>query len=169
MSRLQSRRGPASDSGAYVPTRSEIEAQTAQFRARKLEALANQPDPAETERQIAREKLRKNRRAEIEAAAAKIEANRFNEPDDYQPKCRVPVGPEGPREMSKSDICNVEFIDSQDLDSVFDSLIESVSFQHALEDCECRWNVADVDPDMMDLRDEPPFKGNPNRPYGIVR
>ena len=71
--------------------------------------------------------------------------------------------------MSKSDICNVEFIDSQDLDSVFDSLIESVSFQHALEDCECRWNVADVDPDMMDLRDEPPFKGNPNRPYGIVR
>ena len=60
--------------------------------------------------------------------------------------------------MTKSDICNVEFIKASDLDSIFDLLIESVSFQHALEDCECRWNVADVDPDMMDLSDPVPFK-----------
>jgi len=61
--------------------------------------------------------------------------------------------------MSKADICNVEFINASDLDAIFDSLIESVSFQHALEDCECRWNVADVDTDMMDLSDPVPFKG----------
>lgn len=159
MSRLASRRGPASDSGTYVPTAAEIEAQTAQFRARKLEALANQPDPAETERQIAREKLRKNRKAEIEAAAAKIEARRrlsFESDADAQP-------------MPKADICNVEFIDSQDLESVFDSLIESASFQHALEDCECRWNVADVDPDLMDLSDQPPFKSRDCVPFRAKR
>jgi hypothetical protein len=57
--------------------------------------------------------------------------------------------------MTKADICNVEFIDSQDLDPVFDSLIESVSFQHALEDCECRWGLGG-DPDDFDLSDDEP-------------
>jgi hypothetical protein len=162
MSRLASRRGPASASGAYVPTRSEIEAQTAEFKQRKLEALANLPDPAETERQSNREKLRKRRRAEIEAAEAKIEERRrlsFESAADAQP-------------MSREDICNVEFIDSRDLDRVFDDLIEAASFQHALEDCECRWNIADVDPDMMDLSDPPPFKGQkpfkPSGAFGVV-
>ena len=67
----------------------------------------------------------------------------------------------GPREMTKADICNVEFISARDLDDVFDGIIEAASFQHALEDCECRWNIADVDTDLMDLSDPPsakPFK-----------
>lgn len=59
-------------------------------------------------------------------------------------------------EMSREDIANVEFINASDLDSVFDSLIEAVSFQHGLEDCECRWRIADVNPDMMDLSDPAP-------------
>ena len=65
---------------------------------------------------------------------------------------------DGPREMTKIDICNVEFISARDLDEVFDGIIEAASFQHALEDCECRWNIADVDTDMMDLSDPLPFK-----------
>jgi len=147
---------------AYLPTPEEIAEHTGNFRARKLEALANQPDPAETERRIAREKLRKQRRAEIEAAEAKIEAKRrrsFESAADAQP-------------MTKADICNVEFIDSQDLDSVFDDLIEAASFQHALEDGECRWNIANVDTDLMDLRDPPPFKAQkpfkPSGAFGVV-
>ena len=63
----------------------------------------------------------------------------------------IPTEPDDRREMGREDIANVEFINSSDLDSIFDSLIESVSFQHALEDCECRWNVADVDTDLLDL------------------
>lgn len=157
MSRLASRRGPASDSGAYVPTRSEIEAQTASFRAQKLEALANLPDPKATERRINRERLVKSRKAEIEAAEAKIEAKRrrsFESAADAQP-------------MSREDICNVEFINSRDLDSVFDDVIEAASFQHALEDGECRWGIADVDTDLMDLSDPPPFKAQkPFKPHG---
>jgi hypothetical protein len=155
MSRLASRRGPASDSGAYVPTRSEIEAQTADFRARKLQELADLPDPKATERRINRERLVKSRKAEIEAKRRRS----FESAADAQP-------------MSKADICNVEFIDSRDLDSVFDDLIETASFQHALEDCECRWGIADVDPDMMDLSDPPPFKGQkpfkPSGAFGVV-
>ena len=149
-------------SNGYLPTRSEIEAQTADFRARKLEDLANLPDPAETERRSNREKLRKQRRAQIEAVEAKVEAKRrrsFESKADAQP-------------MSKADICNVEFINSSDLDSVFDDVIEAASFQHALEDCECRWNIADVDPDMMDLSDPPPFKAQkpfkPSGAFGVV-
>lgn len=65
---------------------------------------------------------------------------------------------DGPREMTKADICNVEFISARDLDDVFDGIIEAASFQHALEDCECRWNVADVNHDLMDLSDPAPFK-----------
>src|SRR5690606_28463154 len=94
MSRLASRRGPASDSGAYVPTRSEIDAQTAEIKQRKLEDLANLPDPAENDRQIAREKLRKQRRAEIEAVEAKIEARRrrsFESAADAQPMSREDI------------------------------------------------------------------------------
>lgn len=84
------------------------------------------------------------------------------EPLDVTPKTvcgKVPVPEGGPREMTKSDIANVEFISASDLDSVFDSLIEATSFQHCLEDCECSWNIADVDTELMDLRDPPkPFK-----------
>lgn len=149
-------------SNGYLPTAAEIEAQTADFRARKLEDLANLPDPAEAQRRSNREKLRKQCRVQIEAAEAKIEAKRrrsFESATDAQP-------------MSKADICNVEFIDSRDLDSVFDDLIETASFQHALEDCVCRLNIADVDPDMMDLSDPPPFKGQkpfkPSGAFGVV-
>ena len=149
-------------SNGYLPTAAEIEAQTADFRARKLEDLANLPAPAETERRTNREKLRKRRRAQFEAVEAKIEAKRrrsFESAADAQP-------------MSREDIANVEFINSSDLDPVFDSLIEAASFQHALEDGECRWNIADVDPDMMDLSDPPPFKGQkpfkPSGAFGVV-
>jgi len=162
MSRLASRRGPASDSGAYVPTRSEIEAATTQFKQRKLDDLANLPDPAETERRINRERLVKGRKAEIKAVEAKIEARRrlsFESDADAQP-------------MGKEDICNVEFIDSRDLVSVFDDVIEAASFQHALEDCECHWNIADVYTDMMGLSDPPPFKAKkalkPHAAIGVV-
>jgi hypothetical protein len=47
---------------------------------------------------------------------------------------------------------------ASDLDDVFDSVIEVASFQYALEDCECRWDLADVDADLMDLSDPVPFK-----------
>ena len=66
--------------------------------------------------------------------------------------------------MSKADIANVEFTNVSDLDAIFDSLIESVSFQHALEDCEHRWNIVDVAPDLMELIDPKPFK-----PDGALR
>jgi hypothetical protein len=56
-----------------------------------------------------------------------------------------------------------------DLDAIFDSLIESVSFQHALEDCECRWNIADVDADLMDLSDPVPLKSRDVAPFRSKR
>jgi hypothetical protein len=65
---------------------------------------------------------------------------------------------DGLREMTKADVCNVEFINASDLGSIFDSVIEAARIQHALEECECRWNLADVDADLMDLSDPVPFK-----------
>ena len=57
--------------------------------------------------------------------------------------------------MTKSDNCNFQFINARE---VLDGIIAAASFQHALEDCECRWNIADVDHDLTDLRDPAPPK-----------
>ena len=60
---------------------------------------------------------------------------------------------------SKADTCNVEFLSNRDLDEIFDGIIAAAGFQQALEDCECRWNIADVATDSMDFSDTVPFKG----------
>jgi len=128
---------------SYLPTPEEIAAGCDEAQKRRLKKF-----DVDTAKERARERSRKRREQR--------RANRLLQQADQA----EPVDLEGgPREMSKEDICNVEFINSSDLDSIFDSLIESVSFQHALEDCECRWNAADVDPDQMDLSDPKPFKG----------
>ena len=47
---------------------------------------------------------------------------------------------------------------------------DSATAQHETEDLLCRWNVADVDPDMMDLSDSPPLKGTKSfKPDGAFR
>ncbi len=83
MSRLASRRGPAVDASVYVPSRSEIEAATAEFRAKHLEDLANEPDRREEFKSQERQRVRKTR----EAKRAKMQ----DASDDYAPKYRVPV------------------------------------------------------------------------------
>jgi len=123
----------------FVPTPAEIAASCAELDAKRLAEF----DATAKRRRGADRKKRK------------AKANReLQQPDQSEP---VDLD-NGPREMTKADICNVEFINSSDLDSIFDSLIESVSFQHALEDCECRWNIADVDPEQMDLSEPKPLR-----------
>lgn len=101
--------------------------------------------------------------AEFDALAADADARGVLNYYNINRGARAPYYERGdePQEMSKADICNVEFISARDLDDVFDGIIEAASYQHALEDCECRWNIADVDTDLMDLGAPPaakPFK-----------
>ena len=163
MSRLvPSNRGPATD--VYAPSQSEIEAETAKFRAKHLEDLANIPDRREEFKARDRKRARKSR----EAKRAKPQAA-----DDYAPKYRVPVGPDGPQPMSKADIANVELLRFGDVDDVLDMAIEAASAQHAAEDLNCRWTLGG-NPDDFDLADydddeptPPPFKAQrPFKPAG---
>lgn len=164
MSRLvPSHRGPATDAGVYVPSQSEIEAKTAEFRAKHLEDQANAPDPREEFKAQERQRARKSR----EAKRAKMQAA-----DDYAPKYRVPVPAGGPVEMSKADICNVEFLQMGDLDFALDAVVEAASAQHEMEDAHCRWTLGG-NPDDFDLGDyddeptPPPFKAQrPFKPAG---
>ena len=116
--------------------------------------------------------MRKNRKAEIEAVAAKIEANRFKVPDDYKPKCRVPVSPEGPREMTKADIANVEFLQMGDLDFALDAVVDAATAQNEMEDLNCRWTLGGIDPELFDVSDPLPFKAHklfkPADAFGVV-
>ncbi|QDT73701.1 hypothetical protein [Lacipirellula limnantheis] len=96
--------------------------------------------------------------------------------DDYAPKYRVPVPAGGPVEMTKADIGNVEFLQMGDLDFALDAVVEAASAQHEMEDLNCRWTLGGNpdDFDLADYDDEPtppvaPYRGNPNRQYGIVR
>jgi hypothetical protein len=127
---------------AYVPTQEEIEARKAEINAKRLTAFDEAADAERREESRIRTRLwRQRMKAALKTVCGK-----------------VPVGPDGPQEMTKADICNVEFINARDLDDIFDGIIEAASFQHALEDCECRWNVADVDHDLMDLSDLTPMR-----------
>lgn len=138
---------------AYIPTPEQIAASCAELDAKRLAEF-----DAGVERRKAFHRKRKARKAE--RANRELQQSELSEPLDLD---------NDPREMTKADICNVEFINSSDLDSIFDSLIESVSFQHALEDCECRWNIADVDPEQMDLSEPVPFKSRDVRAFRSKR
>ena len=47
---------------------------------------------------------------------------------------------------------------------------DSATDKHETEDLLCRWNVAEVAPDMMDLSDPPPLKSaKPFKPDGAFR
>lgn len=47
-------------------------------------------------------------------------------------------------EMSKEDICNVEFLSMGALDAIMGDLIDVAETQQEMEDLNCRWNLATV-------------------------
>lgn len=141
----------------YIPTPEEIEAAKAEIDARRLEQWDRSHPQSEAARERARLRVRARRaRLKLESANCTLqECDLSLQLDRAALIDAFTADALGLREMTARDIANVEFIDSRDLDEVFDSLIEAVSFQYDLEDCECRWNIADVDADMMDLSDPP--------------
>ena len=142
---------------AYIPTEQEIAAACDEIQARRA-ADWDASHPLDARERARRRSRKRHARLKAERANRELQQSDESEPidaDHRDPRqteqwLPVPTADE-PQEMTREDIANVEFINSSDLDSIFDSLIESVSFQHALEDCECRWNIADVDTDLMDL------------------
>ena len=61
-------------------------------------------------------------------------------------------------EMTKADICNVEFLNMGDLDSVLGDVVEAAEAQLEMEYLNCRWNVAPKPKRTRGKRDVVPFR-----------
>jgi len=138
----------------YTPSPLEIEATTAELREKHLERKRNEPQRAE-QRGLVRERMRQRRKAE-RIAESGPSLNYFDNRSAFGPFKTTPT--DGPREMTKADICNVSLIEDHELCDAMGMLLDCVGLQTRANDIAGRWTIGGIDPELFDVSDVPPLK-----------